>query len=158
MEISWGIILTAIGAFLATALAGIGSAIGVGKAGQAASGVVAQEPEKFGSVLILELLPGSQGIYGLIISFLILTGSGIMGGGATGITDTVGMQYLIASLPIAIGGLISAIMQSKTAVSAIALVAKRSEGFGNGMLLTLMVETYALFAFLVSLLMVVNVG
>ena len=79
--------------------------------------------------------------------------------GGTPITQTsLGMQYLIGALPIAIGGLTSAIWQSKVAVGAIALVAKRGEGFGNGMLLTLMVETYALFAFLVSLLMVVSIG
>ncbi|MEG1560426.1 MAG: V-type ATP synthase subunit K [Clostridia bacterium] len=156
MQINWGIIFAAIGAFLAPILSGIGSAIGVGRAGQAAAGVVAEEPEKFGSVLILQLLPGTQGIYGLIIAFLILTGSGIMSG-VSAISTSAGLQFLIASLPIAIGGLTSAIMQGKTAVSAIALVAKRGESFGNGMLLTLMVETYALFSFLVSLLMVINI-
>lgn len=155
--LNWGIILAGVAAFLAVFMAGIGSSVGVARAGQAAAGVVAEEPEKFGQVLILQLLPGSQGIYGLIIAFLILTGSGIMGG--TPITDTsLGIQFLVSSLPIAIGGLTSAIWQGKVAVSAIALVAKRGEGFGNGMLLTLMVETYALFAFLVSLLMVVSIG
>ena len=155
--INWGVIMAGVGAFLAVILAGIGSSIGVGRAGQAAAGVVSEEPDKFGQVLILELLPGSQGIYGLIIAFLILTGSGIMGGSP--ITETsLGLQYFVGALPIAIGGLTSAIWQGRVAVGAIALVAKRGEGFGNGMLLTLMVETYALFAFLVSLLIVVSIG
>lgn len=152
-----GILWAGLGAFFAVVLAGIGSATGVGRAGQAAAGVVSEEPEKFGQVLILQLLPGSQGIYGLIIAFLILTGSGIMGG--TPITETaVGLQYFVGALPIAIGGLTSAIWQGKVSVSAISLVAKRGEGFGNGMLLALMVETYALFAFLISLLMVTSIG
>ena len=50
---NWGIIWAGVGAFLSVVLAGIGSAIGVGRAGQAAAGVVSEEPEKFGQVLIL---------------------------------------------------------------------------------------------------------
>lgn len=155
-NVEWGIIWACLGAALATFMAGTGSAIGVGMAGQAAAGVVAEEPEKYGSVLLLELLPGSQGIYGLIISFFILSSSGILGGNAQ-LTTGQGLAYLIASLPAAIGCLTSAIHQGKVATSAIGLVAKRGDGFGNGMILTLMVETYALFSFLVSLLLVLNV-
>lgn len=151
---NWGLILAVAGAALAVGLAGIGSAVGVGRAGQAAAGVVAEEPEKFGSLLILQLLPGTQGVYGLIISFLILTKIGVLGG--TTPDFSLGLYYFFASMPIALGGYFSAIAQSNTAVSSIALVAKRGEGFGNGMLLTLMVETYALFAFLISLIMVIS--
>ena len=84
---------------------------------------------------------------------MILTKIGVLGGATPDFS--LGLYYLIASLPIAIGGL-SAVAQGKVAVSSIALVAKRGEGFGNGMLLTLMVETYALFAFLISLIMVIS--
>ncbi|HHT86246.1 MAG TPA: V-type ATP synthase subunit K [Clostridiales bacterium] len=150
----WGLILAGLGAFIAAVVAGVGSAVWVGKAGQAVAGVVAEEPEKFGSLLILQLLPGTQGVYGLIISFLILTKIGVLGGATPDFS--LGLYYLIASLPIAIGGGLSAVAQGKAAVSSIALVAKRGEGFGNGMLLTLMVETYALFAFLISLIMVIS--
>lgn len=154
---NWGIIWAALGAAVVTMLSGTGSAIGVGKAGQAAAGVVAEEPEKFSKVLLLELLPGSQGIYGLIIAFLILSNSGILGGGAQALTAGMGLAYLMGSLPCAVGCLTSAIHQGKVAASSIALVGKRGEGFGNGMTITLMVETYALFSFLVSLLIVVNI-
>jgi V/A-type H+-transporting ATPase subunit K len=85
---------------------------------------------------------------------LILTKIGVLGGATPDFS--LGLYYLIASLPIAIGGGLSAVAQGKVAVSSIALVAKRGEGFGNGMLLTLMVETYALFAFLISLIMVIS--
>ena len=158
MAIQWGLIWAALGAACATFLAGTGSAIGVGMAGQAAAGVVSEEPEKFGSVLILELLPGSQGIYGLVISFLVLSNSGILGGTANALTAGQGLAYFIASLPAAIGCLTSAIHQGKVASSAIGIVAKRGDGFGNGMTLTLAVELYALFAFLVSFLLVANIA
>ena len=154
---NWGIIWAAFGAAVVTMLSGTGSAIGVGKAGQAAAGIVAEEPEKFSKALLLELLPGSQGIYGLIIAFLILSNSGILGGGAETLTAGMGLAYLMGALPCAVGCLTSAIHQGNVAASSIALVGKRGEGFGNGMTITLMVETYALFSFLVSLLIVVNI-
>ena len=148
----WGLVFALLGAGLAALLSGIGSAIGVGRAGQAAAGVVAEQPERFGNCLVLQLLPGSQGIYGLIIAVFILLNCGVLGGAAPTVAE--GLKYLAASLPIAFGGLISAIHQSKVACSGIAMLAKRADGFGNAMMLTLMVETYALFAFLLSLLMV----
>ena len=66
-----GMPLAVLGAALAALLAGIGSAIGVGMGGQAAAGVVTEDPGKFGKVLILQLLPGTQGIYGLLIAFIL---------------------------------------------------------------------------------------
>ena len=70
----------AIGGAAMAALAGVGSALGVGVAGQAAAGVVAEDPKKFGQTLVLQALPGTQGIYGLLIAFLILVKTGVMGG------------------------------------------------------------------------------
>ena len=153
-ENNWGLILAIMGAVIAPLLSGIGSAIGVGKAGQASTGVLAEQPERFGNCLVLQLLPGSQGIYGLIIAFLILSNCGILGGEMPDLTG--GLRLLAASLPIGFGGLVSAIYQSKVSINGINMIAKRAEGFGNAMMLALMVETYALFALLVSLLIVVS--
>ena len=150
----WGVVFTVIGIALSTILAGIGSAIGVGKAGQAASGVVAERPERFGNCLVLELLPGSQGIFGFVISILILIFSGILGGDVADLTLQKGVSYLFASLPIAFGGLLSGIHQGKVAAAAIGMLGRRPDGFGNGMLLTLMVETYALLSLIVSVFLV----
>ena len=68
------------GAALAALLAGIGSAKGIGIAGEAAAGVVSEDPNKFGQVLVLQALPGTQGIYGLLIAFIILLKVGLLGG------------------------------------------------------------------------------
>ena len=78
--ISLGTALAICGAAIAAALAGVGSAMGVGIAGQAASGVVSEDPDKFGKVLVLQALPGTQGIYGLLIGFVIIMNIGLVSG------------------------------------------------------------------------------
>ena len=153
MEINWGIVLAAAAAVLSAALAGIGSAIGVGMAGQAAAGVVSEDPDRFGSCLLLQLLPGTQGIYGLLIAFVIATKAGLLSGGAA-ISPTAGLNLLIAAIPVAFGGLLSAISQGKVAVAGINLVAKKPEEQGKAMLMTVMVETYAVLSLLISFLLV----
>ena len=152
-----GQILAGIGAVLATLVAGIGSAIGVGHAGQAGAAVVAEDPDKFGSVLVLQLLPGTQGIYGLLIGFVIASKAGLLGGGAE-ISAAAGLQLFFAALPIAIGGLLSAIAQGKVAASGIAMVGKRPEESGKAIIFAVMVETYAVLALLFSFLMVNGVA
>ena len=154
---SLGIVLALVGAVLAALLGGIGSAIGVGMTGQAAAGVVSENPPLFGKVLILQLLPGTQGIYGLLIAFLTLTNIGVLGGSAD-ISFAKGLLYLAACMPMAVIGLISAKQQAKAAVSSIALVAKRPDQFGKAMIFPAMVETYAVLALLVSLLAFANIG
>ena len=56
-----GIVFALLGAAIAVLFAGAGSALGVGIAGQAAAGVVSEDPSKFAKVLIIQLLPGTQG-------------------------------------------------------------------------------------------------
>lgn len=148
--------LALLGAALAVGLSGTGSAIGVGMAGQAAAGVVSEEPDKFMKCLILQLLPATQGIYGFIVGFLTLIklnafNGFIMDSGAF-ISVSGGLGIFFACLPMAIGGLFSAIHQGKVAVAGIALVAKRPEESTKGVLMTAMVETYALLALLISIL------
>lgn len=148
-----GSYLAMLGAALA-ALAGIGSAKGVGIAGEAASAVVAEDPKKFGQALILQALPGTQGIYGLLIAFLIMLKIGLLGGeGMVPVTTAQGLYILAAALPIFIVGIISGIAQGKAAASAIMLIAKRPEEIAKGMVYTAMVETYAVLALLISFLM-----
>ena len=139
-----GIVYALLGAAAAVLLAGTGSAIGVGIAGQAASGVVTEDPSKFAKVLIMQLLPGTQGIYGLLVGFITLSKIGLLGGGAADIDVKTGLMILAACLPIGIVGLLSAISQGKTSAAAIGIVAKKPEQFGKAMLFPAMVETYAI--------------
>ena len=146
-----GMVYALLGAALAVLLAGAGSSIGVGIAGRAAAGVVTEDPSKFAKVLIMQLLPGTQGIYGLIIGFITLSQTGILGGDG-GITIAKGLVYLCACLPIAIAGYFSAIAQGKASAASIGVVAKKPDQFGKAMIFPIMVETYAILALLVSIL------
>lgn len=149
-----GLVLALAGAFLATTLAGIGSAKGVGMVGEAAAGVVSEDPNKFGQVLLLQVLPGTQGLYGLLIGFLVLLKVGVVGGsGLADVSLAQGINILISCLPIAIVGLISAILQGRAAVAGVHIVAKRPDQVSKGMTFAAMVETYAVLALLISFLM-----
>ena len=149
-----GIVYALLGAAVAVFLAGTGSAIGVGIAGQAASGVVTEDPSKFAKVLIMQLLPGTQGIYGLLVGFITLSKVGLLGGSVADLDVKTGLLILAACLPIGIVGLLSAISQGKTAAAAIGIVAKKPDQFGKAMLFPAMVETYATLALFISILAV----
>lgn len=151
-----GLILALLGAALATTLAGIGSAIAVGKAGIAAAGVLTEDPSKFGKVLIFQLLPATQGIYGLLIGFLIISNVGLLGE-AKEVSVVQGLLYFCAAMPIAFGGLISAVYQGKCSIAGIATVNKKPDQMGKAILLPAMVETYAILALLISMLAVFGI-
>ena len=147
-----GIVFALIGAVLAAFMSGCGSAIGVGMAGEAANALVSEDPSKFGKALVLQLLPGTQGIYGLLVGFIVLIKLGLLAGNMIEITQVQGLLILAACLPAAIVGYFSAIAQAKTAVAGIALLAKRPEEQGKAITTAIMVETYAVFALLISML------
>jgi V/A-type H+-transporting ATPase subunit K len=152
-----GIVLALLGAAFAVLLAGAGSAVGVGRAGEAAAGVVTEDPSKFGKVLILQLLPGTQGIYGLLIGFLCLSQIGVIGGSFVELSAVKGALYFLACLPTAIVGYWSALKQSRAAVASIGLIAKRPNQLGKAILFPAMVETYAIFALLISILSIFGI-
>ena len=143
-----------LGASIATVFAGIGSAKGVGGAAQASMGVLSEDSSKFGKMLVLTLLPGTQGLYGFIVGFLILTSCGVLGGDVP--TLAQGLAFFGASLAIGIGGMISGFAQGKAAVAGIAMSAKDDSNFSKAMVSVTLVEIYALLAFIVSLLVVIN--
>ena len=152
-----GIAFAVFGMALAAGLPGIGSAIGVGIAGQSAAAVVTEDPAKFGKVLVLQLLPGTQGIYGLLIAFVTMINTGLLGG-SPDMSLVKGLCYFGACMPIALAGWHSAIAQGKASVASINMVAKNPEQFGKAMIFPAMVETYAILALLVSLLAVMSVS
>jgi len=143
--------LAIIGAALAAAFAGIGSAVGVQMAGKAAAGVLSEKPELFGKLIILQALPGTQGMYGFIVAILVL-------GKATALLPDAavadGWRLFFACMPIALVGLISAIYQAKMAVSAIHMTAKQPAASGRGITMTVLVETYAILSLLASILLI----
>jgi V/A-type H+-transporting ATPase subunit K len=154
-----GITLAMLGAAFAVFMSGSGSAIGVGIAGEAAAGVITADPSKFGQTLLLQALPGTQGIYGLLTAFVILNRIGVVGGsgGPANLTLVQGIMYFAAAMPIGIGGYLSAIAQGKAAAAGIGIVAKRPEELAKGITFAAMVETYAVLSLLASILMIFGI-
>ena len=150
----FGIVFAVAGAVLAALVAGIGSAKAVGMVGEAASGVVAEDPSKFSKVLVLQLLPGTQGLYGLLTAVLALSQLGVLGGAPQSLTLAGGMAYFCACLPITIVGYFSAIAQARAAVAGVGIVAKNPSQNGKAITMAAMVETYAILALLVSILVI----
>jgi len=143
-----GIAMTILGAALAAGLAGIGSAIGIGYPARAATGVLAEDPSKFGSLFLLVVLPGTQGFYGFVAAFLIIGKIGQVA------TFMQGLQFLFAAIPVGIVGFISAIHQGKVGAAGVNLVAKRPKEVIKGVILAAMVETYAVLGLLISFFLI----
>ena len=97
-----GLALALFGSGLAVALSCIGSAKGTGIAGEAGTGLLSQAPSKSGKVMVLQLLPGTQGLYGLVVWFFALIRMGMMDGSAADLTVVEGMRYFAACLPMAL--------------------------------------------------------
>lgn len=147
-----GIVFAALGIALAVILSGIGSARGVGMVGEAATGLIIEEPEKFGKSLVLQLLPGTQGLYGFVIGLMSL------GSLSTSMSLINGLYIFLACLPIAFVGYFSAIYQAKTAAAGLAILAKNEEHSTKGIIYAVMVETYALLSFVMSLILLSSGG
>ena len=154
---STGTLIAIIGAALAAILAGVGSAYGVRLTGQADAGVTAEKPDLFGKLLVIEALPGTQGIYGFLVAVIVMVRIGILGGGVANLTMEQGWSFFGACMPIAIVGLISATFQAQTAVSAILMTAKEPGSSAKGITMAALVETYAILALLVSILLVFGI-
>ena len=149
-----GIALAFIGAALAVGLACSGSAKGVGTVGEIGAGVLSDDPGKFSQVLILQIIPGTQGLYGLVAWFYPVKKLGFFSGALrTDLTLSEGLMFLAACLPMAIGGLLSAIAQGKCAAAGAELVSKRPEELSKGIIMAIMVEFYAILCLLASFLM-----
>ncbi len=151
-----GPFLALLGAALAAGLAGAGSAKGVGIAGEAAAGVLTEDSNKFGQTLLLQALPGTQGIYGLLVAFIILNNIGVFAGHIE-LGSAQGLMYIAAALPMAIGGYVSAIAQGRASAASMGIIAKKPEDLAKAMLYPAMVETYAVLSLLISILMIINI-
>lgn len=146
-----GTFLAVLGAAVAVIFAGMGSAKGVGIVGEAASGLISENSERFGQAILLQALPGTQGIYGLLTAFMILSKIGLLTGTIV-VSSLEGAALFAAALPIAIVGYFSAIAQGRVSAAAIGIIAKKPEDLAKGITFAAMVETYAVLALLASIL------
>lgn len=155
-EMFGGTGLAFLGAALAVALCCIASAKGTGMVGEAATGVLTEAPEHFSKCLILQVLPGTQGLYGLVVWFFALFTMGAFSGGIGDLTVTQGLTIFVSCLPMAFGGWLSAIYQGRVAAASINVVAKRPDDWAKGIILCGVVEFYAILSLLASVLLLMN--
>ena len=155
-ELFGGVSLAFLGAALSVLLACIGSAKGTGIVGEAATGVIASNPEHFSKCLILQVLPGTQGLYGLVTWFFALFTLGAFSGGIVDITVAQGSTIFVSCLPAGFGGWLSAIFQGRVAAASINIVAKRPDAASKGIILCGIVEFYAILSLLASILLLMN--
>ena len=151
-----GIGLAFLGAALAVGLCCVGSARGTGITGEAATGVLSENPEHFSKCLILQVIPGTQGLYGLVIWFFALYTMGAFSGGILPLTITQGLTIFVSCLPMAMGGWRSAIYQGRVAAASINIVAKQPDDWSKGIILCVIVEFYAILSLLASILLLMN--
>ena len=150
LGIGMGYAIGLLGAALAAALACVGSAKGTGIAGEAGAGLVSEDPSKSGKALVLQVIPGTQGLYGFVIFFLAFNK---VSASVASLTVAQGLQVVSACLPIALGGLLSAIAQGKVAAASINILAKKPDDWTKGMIMCVIVEFYAILCLLASFLM-----
>ena len=151
-----GIGLAFLGAALAVGLCCVGSAKGTGITGEAATGVLSENPEHFSKCLILQVIPGTQGLYGLVIWFFALYTMGAFSGGIQELSITQGLTIFVSCLPMAMGGWRSAIYQGRVAAASINIVAKQPDDWSKGIILCVIVEFYAILSLLASILLLMN--
>ena len=145
---STGSAIAMAGIAICVILCGIGSSIGLFKTGSAAAGVLSEQPKKFGKLMVLVLLPATQGIYGFIV--------GIIAQGNISAAATVADGWTVfgAVMPMAISGLISGFFQGKSAVNCIRAVGKEESLSGKLIIYPAMIEFYAILGLLISILLV----
>ena len=153
-----GLVLAILGAALAAGLSGIGSARGVGLVGEAGAGLLSEDSSMFTKILVLEILPGTQGLYGFLIAIFIFIKAGILSGAPVEMTWTQGLALLAGAMPMAVVGYFSAIYQGRVAASGVSLIAKKPTELVKGMTIAAVVEFYAVLALLVSFFAVNNVN
>ena len=146
-----------LGAALTAGLCCIGSAKGTGMVGEAATGVISMAPENFSKCLILQVLPGTQGLYGFVALFLVLGNVGVLSGSPVDITLTQGLAFFAACLPIMLGGWLSAIFQGRVAAASIGIVAKHPEASTKGIIFCGIVEFYAILSLVATIMISGNI-
>ena len=155
--ISLGFAIAILGGGLAAGLAAYGSSVGVGLAGEMAGGVISEDPDKFGSMLILQALPATQSIYGLVVAILVLVKLNGFADAALDLDLAFGLAIFAACVPAMFGELISSIWQGKVAVSSMGVVAKKPDAFGRAVIMPVLVETFGLFALIATIIILMVV-
>ncbi len=145
-----------LGAATAAIGGGVGSAIGITYINKVASGILVEDPDKFGPILPLCAIPGTQGIYGFITAVLVVFFFGIFGGEGGEIAGKTGLEIFFACQPVAWACLFSAMYQGLSSAGTAGMVAKRTEEAGKALILPALVETYAALSLIITIILLLS--
>lgn len=151
---SYGIAYAILGAAIAISFGCAGSAIGVASVASVGSGLMRERADLYGKILLLVVMPGTQGIYGFLGAFWVMLKLNILSGDPTLISNGIGLSILWSSLPVGLAGFVSGIYQGKVAAAGIGVIAKDQSNLGKSIILSAMVETYAVLGLLVTILLI----
>jgi len=152
--------LLILGCAIAVGISGISAATGLTFSGTAAVAVAAEKPNISGSkILVLQVLPMTQSVYGLLTAILMLMGSGLLSGS----TSEAMSDPIIGPSAIFIGIVIgltstSAINQGIIAASGINAMGRNPDVFSKGVIYAVTTETMAIFGLLTAIFMMVGLG
>ncbi len=135
-----------LGIALCMILCGAGSAFGLYKTGSAAAGVMSEDNKKFSKIIVLALLPATQGIYGFVLGVMKISA-------ATAVESVAaGWGVFGATMALGITGMFSAVLQGITASACIYAIGKNSAGSGQYVLFPAMIEFYAILALVLGIM------
>lgn len=157
MQYFWGLTgyhWALVGAAIASIGGGVGSAAGITYIAHVAGGIITEDPDKFGPMLPIIAMPGTQGIYGFITGVLVTV---FFGSAWKTLSPLVGFEIFCACLPVAVVCCVSAIYQGLTGVGAAPMIAKRTEEAGKALILPALVETYAVLSLILSILLMLTI-
>ncbi len=143
-------VLGYLGLGLVLALAGIGSSIGTSTAGNAAEGGLKKRPEASGNFMVLSALPATQGIYGFVAFFMLLSK---MQEAVANANPTQGFIIFGVGLSVGLACMISAIRQGQVCANGIVGISQGHDVFTNTLIYAALPEFYAILG-LVGALMV----
>lgn len=147
-------ILAIIGVAIASVLGAIGSCFGVSSIAITGSGLLSKEPNRFPQVLALCALPSTQALYGLLFGFIVLIRIGLLGGTPLNFSNEIGLAFLLSSLPVGFATLFSGITQGWVGAAGIKILATKPENFSQAIVLASLIESFAIFGLVISLLLV----
>ena len=144
------------GIFIAVVLCCVGSAKGIGIVGEAGAGLLTEDSDKFPQILILEIIPTTNGIYGFVAGMLVMVKMNLFSGDMILLSFGEGTLVLVSCLPIAIVGYLAAVIQARIVAGVVGVIAKRPEDLGKGILIAVMVEFFTIIALLVSIMLIIS--
>ena len=138
-------ILGYLGLGLVLALAGIGSVYGTTTAGNAAEGALKKKPEGSANYMVLSALPATQGIYGFVAFFMLLSK----------MKSSPEMSLAIFAVGLCVGlvCMLSAIRQGQVCANGIVGISQGHDVFTNTLIYAALPEFYAILG-LVGALMI----